>query len=989
MKLLSLIVFLDDNFEDKVGFFCNLFCKEFIGFTEIIIISNPKVDMSIFKFLSDKDYIIIRNYVSVSQIQAFSQGLMRATGDYVMFLIGIENLSFNLVKVLNQELDKVEYTDIAVIPEINVLVNSGETNSFFFEKNYYDKKFQPNKKIIMNVDNLLCLSNKIFYRNFLMRHCSHFFGKNNDFYLSNFLLHFYTEADRIIGLPSVKIDILNFNLISKIDKKNLVDYLYKNFKKFLINIQYESLEKSTIFNVYLPYQRNAFIDDSDITIIIPVYNSAIYLYQCLQSILNQNLEKIRILAVNDGSSDKSYQILNDVAKSSDRLIMIDCNRSSGHPGTPRNIALCLTQSKFVMFVDADDYLLENGLGYLFEECNLKNLDICSTNGFFKVINDNKIEKCNFDYLSKQKKEDIIFLQNKFFSNIWNRLYRTSLIFENGVFFPSLYLSEDLCFSALVHYYANRTGSIDHAIYFYRYENVGSTTDQRRGENGFLIVDLFSEELRYLKKFNTDQVFFIQFLQKQLDSFWYTHDRLDCLLRPLFKHKMRTILLPFKNSFRYDLLSNESRGRLKALLENDQKSSSGLLLDGVDLYRMKKGFELQHEKKYQEAQNIFKRINNTKISLHNRFLTSLLQKDFIKAKLFLQKLKEYPEIYKDCRKKFISNFDIYKPSTVNNLHKKNDPLLSIIIPVYNSEKYIKDCLDSVIAQSYENLEIIIINDGSRDSSLEIINNYIGKDHRIKLINNTVSSGNPGKPRNIGLNFASGEYIGFVDSDDILSVDYYQNFINVINDASIEVDLVFSSGYYDFIENKKSTKIYYNNSYFDDVYSVFYRYHQSFTIWDKVYRLDFLRSNEIFLAETKAAVDVPFVFKCYIKASSVLYCKNNFGYHYRRESESSVTVNRRKKTDCSFEFEVYDELLTWISKDECCMWYRPIIDLKKISSYLYALNLIDRSYRQGFYTRARLEMLCFDDELMLDLLSLLEQTEKMNKFKKILKMPFYYG
>lgn len=96
--------------------------------------------------------------------------------------------------------------------------------------------------------------------------------------------------------------------------------------------------------------------------------------------------------------------------------------------------------------------------------------------------------------------------------------------------------------------------------------------------------------------------------------------------------------------------------------------------------------------------------------------------------------------------------------------EKEPLVSVIIPVYNAERTIKDTLDSVINQTYKNLEIICINDCSKDNSLEILNEYVKKDERIKVLSNEKNSG-VAKTRNNGLKIATGEYIAFVDSDDI--------------------------------------------------------------------------------------------------------------------------------------------------------------------------------------------------------------------------------
>ena len=100
-----------------------------------------------------------------------------------------------------------------------------------------------------------------------------------------------------------------------------------------------------------------------------------------------------------------------------------------------------------------------------------------------------------------------------------------------------------------------------------------------------------------------------------------------------------------------------------------------------------------------------------------------------------------------------------------------PKVSVIIPVYNTEKFLRKCLDSVCNQTLQDIEIICINDCSTDGSSEILREYAGKDNRIKLIE-LFENGGAAKARNIGIDIAHGEYIGFVDSDDFVDLDFYE-------------------------------------------------------------------------------------------------------------------------------------------------------------------------------------------------------------------------
>lgn len=117
-------------------------------------------------------------------------------------------------------------------------------------------------------------------------------------------------------------------------------------------------------------------------------------------------------------------------------------------------------------------------------------------------------------------------------------------------------------------------------------------------------------------------------------------------------------------------------------------------------------------------------------------------------------------------------------------KKMDCLISIIIPAYNAEKTISACLQSVIYQDYKNLEIIVVNDGSKDRTLEICNEYQEKDKRIKVFTKE-NGGGPSPSRNYGLDKATGEYVCFVDSDDTICVDYISGMINQMDDNDLVI------------------------------------------------------------------------------------------------------------------------------------------------------------------------------------------------------------
>lgn len=120
---------------------------------------------------------------------------------------------------------------------------------------------------------------------------------------------------------------------------------------------------------------------------------------------------------------------------------------------------------------------------------------------------------------------------------------------------------------------------------------------------------------------------------------------------------------------------------------------------------------------------------------------------------------------------------------------NNPLISVIVPVYNVKHYLKKCLDSIINQSYNNLEIIIIDDGSTDGSGKIIDDYNNNDSRIKIVHQ--KNGGLSHARNVGLDMMQGEYVTFIDSDDFVTPDYVSYLFNLIKKTNFQAKLSLCS------------------------------------------------------------------------------------------------------------------------------------------------------------------------------------------------------
>lgn len=158
------------------------------------------------------------------------------------------------------------------------------------------------------------------------------------------------------------------------------------------------------------------------------------------------------------------------------------------------------------------------------------------------------------------------------------------------------------------------------------------------------------------------------------------------------------------------------------------------------------------------------------------------------------------------------------------------LISVIIPVYNVEEYISECIESVIAQSYNNLEIILVNDGSTDSSGESCDRYAAKDSRIRVIHK--ENGGQSSARNAGLEVASGEWIVFVDSDDVVHKELITMLRRAVDDQRLAMCLRD-----DFVDSLPPSEIVEKTELVDrcEVLNRIYTDNQYIVVWGKIYHM----------------------------------------------------------------------------------------------------------------------------------------------------------
>lgn len=237
-----------------------------------------------------------------------------------------------------------------------------------------------------------------------------------------------------------------------------------------------------------------------------------------------------------------------------------------------------------------------------------------------------------------------------------------------------------------------------------------------------------------------------------------------------------------------------------------------------------------------------------------------------------------------------------------------PYVSIVVPVYNSEKYIERCINSLINQTISNIEIIIVNDGSTDDSLDIINKYCSLDKRIKLINknNTGVSDS----RNIGIENSTGDYITFVDSDDWID----SNYIEIMYNQALfnKCEIVMCSYIREFADHSKERKLNLQSDFLykkDDINLLNRKLigptdselknpeglDSLGTVWGKLYKSELIKENNIKfidLDKIGSAEDTLFNIYLFNKVNSLYFTDQTY-YHYWKENENSITSNYNPK------------------------------------------------------------------------------------------------
>lgn len=280
-------------------------------------------------------------------------------------------------------------------------------------------------------------------------------------------------------------------------------------------------------------------------------------------------------------------------------------------------------------------------------------------------------------------------------------------------------------------------------------------------------------------------------------------------------------------------------------------------------------------------------------------------------------------------------------------------ISVVIPVYNVEDFLAQCLDSIINQTFEDIEIICINDGSTDGSLEILNEYASRDHRITVFDQ--ENGGHAVATNRGIDMARGKYLFLMDSDDILDLHALEETYKLAQEKQVDFVIFQAINYYmdkdEYIEDEN----YSMNRLADHVGDSVFDYRNvrdfvfdiSVTPWSKLYSRKFIEDNHIRFPEGLVFDDNVFFFDVLFAAEKITFLRKHLFKRRWYPTSSTRAGDRRFLDYITISNLIWDIFRKYGVFDE----FKDSLYAKKVSTVYYWYENIKDEFRDEFFTRMK--------------------------------------
>lgn len=364
--------------------------------------------------------------------------------------------------------------------------------------------------------------------------------------------------------------------------------------------------------------------------------------------------------------------------------------------------------------------------------------------------------------------------------------------------------------------------------------------------------------------------------------------------------------------------------------------------------------LEDETLRQKQQNELELIKSEN-KLTNKYLEDVAEEKARLAKELKDEIEKDREYYSELMK---SQIELQQKNyeKISSFKKKIEetemtrPKVSIILPVYNVAPYLRQSLDSIIAQTLSDIEIICVDDGSTDESGQILDEYKEKDDRIKVIHK--KNAGTGAARNDGLKIATGECIGFVDPDDWILPNMYERLYNLLQDKGLDI-VMFTPDVYNDKTGKHEGFLYFQDSNFpkflddkvfnkDDISPFSY----PMCVWNKLYRKRLFDENNIEFAEGLDFEDHKVIFKSLFTAKRIYFIREKL-YVYRHSREGSIlSDNDKRMFDHIKIYDIVENILK-----ETGNWEKFHLDFLryKVHNILYYYTMIKPRYKKDYYNK----------------------------------------
>lgn len=612
-----------------------------------------------------------------------------------------------------------------------------------------------------------------------------------------------------------------------------------------------------------------------VSVIMPVYNCGDFLKDSVESILNQSLTDLELICVDDGSEDNSLSILNSYADVDSRVKVFALDHLGG--GNARNFALKHVSGEYLYFIDADDILDLNAFEEFYGISKEKNLDFL----LFKAKKYDVDKKTlfehdyyNMDPLSNFVKDDVFNFNDLgdliFRINVtpWCKFYNSKFIlgssarFKNSSKFHDNQFFWDIIFQAQRIYFLNE---------FYYTQNVHSKSlIESRGKNHCDVIDVLNDIENLFKKHGQFEKFKKNLYDRKVFLFVMRYDEIMDDYKELFFTKMKRDLKLVSTDFR-DILAPIRKFVFDIILVSKNHTEFDSLKEYY--YILKDGPESLNEK-----MDLVKIWFDSLDDNHKRFVFNYIKDDFSNKDLTQE------------NQEFLNEYS-YK--------------VSVIIPVFNVDDYLENAFKSLKNQTigFENLEVIFVDDASSDSSPQIIEEYSNNYDNVISIFLDKNSGYGGRPRNFGMNYATSDYLMFLDPDDVFLENACEILYNQITSENLEIvcgvhnaggsvpDWIWMNILTDPQENynirvEKTEEILKNLNFELKISSVdeWPSVCSAANIWDKIFKKSLIVNNKITFPEEVPAEDSVFLLNALLNANGIKFTNDVIVNHDYERADS---------------------------------------------------------------------------------------------------------